>query len=320
MFFVAVLNLLSNHSATYPPGLRLVIQSCSGIVIGSRFKYSDLRDLRQMVLPIIILVIMMLFFNVAFAMVISQVTNLTAITALLACAPGGVSDIALVASDFGANTEQVALLQIFRFVTVILFFPLFVKKFFCKDTGENHKTDRTDTASDEKQILLKNTGIKKLALFIPAAALASLLFRMLNIPAGALIGSMLITLILNMTVGDVYIPKIFKTVLQLLAGCYIGSRITMDAILSLKSLVLPMLLIIVELLLMVFVTSWMIGRITKIDKKTCLFSCIPGGMSEMGMIAEEMRLDLPKIMLMHSCRLVAVICLIPVFAGLFFKA
>jgi hypothetical protein len=47
------------------------------------------------------------------------------------------------------------------------------------------------------------------------------------------------------------------------------------------------------------------------DYATALFSCIPGGITEMGIVAGELGLPVPQIAMMHTCRIIAVICVMP---------
>jgi uncharacterized membrane protein AbrB (regulator of aidB expression) len=47
--------------------------------------------------------------------------------AFLASAPGGVSDMALIAKDLGGDSPKVAILQLARYVCVIAFFSALIK-------------------------------------------------------------------------------------------------------------------------------------------------------------------------------------------------
>lgn len=116
-------NSAIGRTVDYPMNLRVVMQVLSGLVIGRRFTRSDVRALKTMFVPAIILVVSMLTINWIFGYIIASFSELDLVTALFVAAPGGVSNLALIAIDFGATMEHVALLQLFRFVFVVLAFP-----------------------------------------------------------------------------------------------------------------------------------------------------------------------------------------------------
>lgn len=315
MLAVVLLNLAAGSDMVYPRVLRSIIQMLSGIVIGCRVGLDDLKNLRRMSLAVGVLVVTLIGINILFAMIISRMTELTPITALFAAAPGGVSDMALIAVEFGANTHQVALLQIVRFVCVLSFFPAYTRKFLIKN----------NVNSDEWLIQPSHTAIPeqmhiragKAGLTILAAGTGAFLGKALGIPAGVVIGSISGTIMVNIFTGLAWLPACVKLCVQIGAGCYIGIQVTWPVIQMLHKLLLPMALTITEVFVMAFVTAFVIHKATRLDKATCLFSSIPGGMTEMGVIAEELKLDLPAIILMHTCRIIAVICVMPLLLHLF---
>ena len=48
------------------------------------------------------------------------------VTALFACAPGGLTDMALIAADLGADSSKVAAMQMMRLVSVIALYPTII--------------------------------------------------------------------------------------------------------------------------------------------------------------------------------------------------
>lgn len=313
---VVLLNNLSGQSMHYPPQWRTAVQILSGSIIGCRFTRKDLREMKTMVLPALILVVMLFGFNLLFAFFISYVSPLGMMTALFASAPGGVTDLALIAADFGADTEIVTLLQLVRFVFVILLFPPLMKKLFLgkpqyRVAPSAKATPHTPIEEDAA------AKIPRLGATLALAAALGLLFKWFNIPAGPVIGGIVAAIVLNLAAKGAYIPGWLKTAVQIFAGCYIGGQVTQNVVLALRGLVLPMLLVMVEVLVMAFATAAVLRLVYKTSWATSLFSSTPGGIAEMGVIAEEMGLDTPKIVLMHTCRVIAVICMMPILMRLF---
>ncbi len=310
LVFVSVLNIAS-PIVTYPAQMRILVQIISGVLVGSRFTKNDVLRLKAMMLPAGILSCLLLVITVLFAFLMDYCTSVDLTTAFFSCAPGGVSDLALIASDLGANPEQVALLQLGRFAFVLLFFPVYIKKRYLNKKTQTYvqvesRTEQNDTPKPVCNLLSISLGVS-----------GGFLFRALGIPAGAIMGAILCTIIGNFLVSRVYFPNITKFIIQILAGCYIGSQINSEAILSIPQLIVPLLIVLVGILVMAFLCAVIIQKTTKLDYVTSLFACIPGGIAEMGIIADDLGLDTPKIIVMHTVRVIAVICFFPILANFF---
>ena len=321
--FAMLLNIFffSEQQYTYPLNLRMSVQVFSGIVLGLNFTRSDLLLLRHMLMPALMMICTLLGINILFAAIISHFTELAPITALFATAPGGVTDLALIAADFGADTEQVALLQIFRFVFVVSTFPFVVRrilgrKFLGREPLESMPYIGPYIGMKTLNISRQRKTCLMLLTFLVAASGAALA-RISGIPAGALIGSLTAVILLNAVAQKAYFPRQTRIGVQIFAGCYIGSLITLQTLLSLQLMILPMLLIIIQVLFMAFGAAWVLRRFTSIDYATSLFAGIPGGISEMGLIAGDMGLNVPQVLMLHTCRIIAVIGVMPLLLHVF---
>lgn len=319
---VVLMNTIVGHAAYYPPNLRVAVQILSGLVIGSRFTRADVKNLRTMGKPILILLASLFAMTLGFSLLMQQFSELSFMTALFSCAPGGMSDLALIASDFGASTDKVMLLQVLRFVVVVVFFPNIIKRLYLQEGGPLPAAADEEQAPQPKQPKdfrrwLTPQGGGKFLVSLAVSSAGGLLLRGLGVPAGAIIGAIVATVILSVASNLVAYPSFIKALSRVLAGCYIGSQISRDTWLQLGGLIVPMLIMVVEVFVMSFGAAYLLHRFTGMNKATALFCCTPGGIAEMGLIAEELGLDTPKIVLMHSCRLISVICLIPVLAHLF---
>ena len=313
----AMLAVMSINSFTpvfpaYPHELRVLVQIASGLVIGTRFSRSDVQSLKTMALPVIVLVTVLLATNLVFAFLMEHSTSLSFMTSFFACAPGGVSDLALVASDFGAVMEHVALLQLFRLTLVIIVFPPIIRSMLkIKQPGEALRHAENRRENRKNRMLLH---------YIPTflcALSGGLLFYLLNIPAGAILGAIIAVAILNIAKQSAAYPASVKVLVQIFAGTYIGSKITAQTFLEIDILFAPALILTVELFVMAFLTAYILHKACKMDWATALFSSTPGGIQEMGLISDELGLQTPKIVLMHTFRILAVLGVLPVLAGLF---
>ena len=327
MAFVVILNMVSGSAAQpYPIDLRRLVQIAAGAVIGVSITRADLVTLRRIIKAAAVLVVMLIGFNVLFAFFVSRLTAFDPITALFATAPGGVADMALIAEDFGADTRQVAILQLFRFVFIVSLFPFIVQR-MVKPGKQKTQPTATATAAEtapsptkeETPRGLRNEWrrglprklVKGIATFLAAGAGAALALR-LGLPAGALIGALAVSVVLSTVFQIAWLPKWIKPAAQVFAGCFIGSQITLETLAYFRLMPLPMALVVVQLLVMTFSTAWVLRRACGMDHATSIFSSIPGGIAEMTLIAQDMGLRVPEILLMNTCRLIGVIFMMPI--------
>jgi len=122
MLGAAIYNI-STKKAYFPPEMRLPLQIIAGTFIGFRMDRASLLAMGELILPVLILFVCVIVITSVTAFVVHKVTGLDMFTALLASTPGGLSEMALLADDVGADAPKVALLHMARLITVIVVFP-----------------------------------------------------------------------------------------------------------------------------------------------------------------------------------------------------
>ena len=314
--FVFAFNLITTVEPDYPPNLRLVIQIFTGIILGAGFTRADLFTLRRLVKPALIIVSMFLAFNALFAVILARFTALEPTTAMLASAPGGIFDMAIIAIEFGADSHDVVLLQLFRFLLTVSIFPIIVMRLLNQKRPEK---DPATADANKPALLTTRQKAVRLIFTVLCGAIGSTLFRWLGIPAGGILGSITGAVLLSAGAQKAYFPKRWRPIVQSFAGGFIGTRFSMATIAALGNLVLPMMIIGVQLLVMALTTAWVVQRFTSLDHAHSLFSCVPGGTGEMGMLAGDLGLRVPDIVLLHIVRLISILFMAPLLLSLFFR-
>lgn len=114
--------LASGVRGLAPPsrGVRVVGMVLLGCAAGARLELGTLRVLLHLAVPIVLAVAVLLVVDVVLAAVLTRRYGVDPVTALLACAPGGVSEMTMLALDVGARTEIVVAVHVVRVVTVVL--------------------------------------------------------------------------------------------------------------------------------------------------------------------------------------------------------
>lgn len=311
MFGVVIFFVVTSTEVAYPPALRLVAQVLSGLIIGMRFSRRDVQALKSMGGPALLLLTLTTVVNLAFSFFMFEATDFNYMTALFTTGLGGVSDLALIATDFGADMEQVALLQLFRLVTVVIVFPPMVKAMIGRKSPALPGTRAK--ASGEEKIRYRSI---KFTTTLAAAFVGGIAFDLLHIPAGGILGSIIATALWNILTTRGGTPASMKSVAQTMAGAYIGSNLTVATLLQIKLLFVPYLILVIEIFVTAYLGAWLFSRLFKFDWATALFCAAPGGIQVMGLIGEDLGLDPPKIVLLHTVRILGALTIIPILARL----
>lgn len=133
-----------------------------------------------------------------------------------------------------------------------------------------------------------------------------------KLPAGALVGSMIAVMLFNVAFDMAYMPQGLKFYTQIATGAYVGAKITRQDALNLRHIVSPALILSAVMLAFTVSVGWIICHISRLAVPTALFSCAPGGLTDMTLIAADLGADGVKVAGMHMLRLVSVIAFYPV--------
>jgi uncharacterized protein len=105
-----------------PPsyGVRVVGMVLLGCAAGVRLDLQTLETLVHLIVPLLVAVGLLLALDVGLATVLVRRYSVDPVTALLACAPGGVSEMAVLADEANARTGIVIAIHVVRVATVVL--------------------------------------------------------------------------------------------------------------------------------------------------------------------------------------------------------
>ncbi|WP_300393007.1 AbrB family transcriptional regulator [Fusobacterium sp.] len=122
----AIYNIFSNK-AFMPIKLRQLIQVFAGALIGAKMTMGDIISLKDIAFPVLVIIIGFCAMNLILGILIYKITDFSVETALFSTSPGGMSDMAIIASELGADTPKVAVMQFLRVMSVIGIYPILIK-------------------------------------------------------------------------------------------------------------------------------------------------------------------------------------------------
>ena len=308
MIAVGIFNVIFDL-AYMPASLKIFTQGIAGIFIGIQLRIDDVRNIKKLAKPILLLIVLLTMNTFIMGTIISIITDMDIITALLSCVAGGVTDISLVSIDMGAVTSTVALMQTSRLICTMLFFPTWIV-FISKKI--KHTEDEDDVEHlENNNLTTTDKQIWKLVFTIGIAFFVSYLGSLSGIPAGSLVFSMFTIMVLNSTTKLVYIEKNIRVVGQLFAGSLIGATMNRETFLGIPKLIIPIAALFLSYWLINMVYGLICSKKNYLDLKSALFASCPAGASDMALIASDVGADSAKIGLIQVVRLIYVVSIMP---------
>ena len=309
MIAVMCFNVLFDM-AYMPQGLKFYTQIATGAYVGARITRQDAHDLRQIMKPALILSAVMFVFTVVVGGIICAMSDLAVPTALLSMAPAGISDMTLAAMDFEeAEPSVVALIQTVRVIFTILTMPPLIRHIAMKE-GLRKTEARVVTKSKRER-----EGWE-LGVTLGIALVCGAVGKFLGVPGGAIAFSMAGCAAFNIKTDRGFMPLRLRQFIQVFAGSLIGTTVGREEAGQMLELWDVVILAVVSFLVLDLVAGAIIARMTDMDHITALFSCAPGGVTDMTLIAADLGADGVKVAGMHMIRLVSVIALYPTTIGL----
>lgn len=164
----------------------------------------------------------------------------------------------------------------------------------------------------EKQLNSKNKSIQLLYSFV-VAALGGLVFNYIHMPIPWLLGPMVVIFLLSRTGKFTpYLPVHIRNIGLIIVGYTIGLSFTKDALIQIIHQSPSMLLMTVLIVSFSALFALLISKLTKIDYPTILAGSIPGGLSQMITLGEEMKgIDLTIVTFLQVTRLMMIIFVVP---------
>ena len=149
-------------------------------------------------------------------------------------------------------------------------------------------------------------------LTVAVATLGGFIGRKLRLPAGTIIGAMIAVLIMNILWDCANVPDPFRPYIRIMAGVYIGTRMSAKDVLSLRSILPATIMMVFGLIFLNLCVGIGISAVSQLDPKTALLAAAPGGIQEMTLVADDLGADAGQVAILQTVRVIFVIAFMPV--------
>ena len=308
----ALLLSLTLHRAYMPYPAKLIAQVVAGCYISCSVQKQDLLQLRHMYRIVLMVIGSFLALNLISGTLLYLFGPLELLTALLCTVPGGMSDVPLIAADMGAEVSSVVILQFIRLCAGIGLFPTWitwVARRRGRECGQSASEEGTSLQGGGGEI--GRTPIHILAGTLLIALFSGILGHILGVPAGPLIFSIIATLIVKLFLFPVCLPRNIKRCAQVLSGTYIGCSISYESLLGIHRLILPALFVVAMYMLNARLTGALLHKKFQIPIKEAMLMVTPAGASDMALIAADIGVHSPTLVVTQILRMLAAAAVFP---------
>lgn len=306
-----VFNVITGN-AQMPPYAKTLAQIVAGAFIGSSVEKDDLRQMKSIFKTAAFVISSYFAINVICGFLIMKTGNVDPLTALLSCAPGGLSDIPIIADDMGADNSKVLVLQFVRYLLGLGVFPSLLNLIPNEDAAE--VSGKTGANKEKKPINIPNT-----LLTFAVAGAAGLLGKYLGVTGGTMAFATIGAIVFKYFCPKAEMHRSIRKAAQLLSGAYVGSTIGIVQIMDMKRLALPAVMLVICYSLGAAMMGTFLYRKKIFKKREAYLASIPAGASDMALIADDLQIHNIKIVLLQVMRMIVVISIFPTLLELVAK-
>lgn len=160
--------------------------------------------------------------------------------------------------------------------------------------------------------IIARLGAHRRALLIVAAATAvGVPLNVLGVPAGAILGALVAAFVLNLALPGERLPRLYRQLGKGLVGIAVGSSIRPEMLETIAGAIGPILLGVAALTLIGLGLGFGLHRVFGWDLPTALYSCTPGGLSELAVASEEAGARQHVVIAVHTMRVATLVVLGP---------
>jgi membrane AbrB-like protein len=282
-----------------PRGAFIAAQAVCGVTLGAYLQSDALKELGDSWLPVTIVSAATLGLSMGAGRLLARFTPLDVPTATLGMIAGGASGIVTMADDLGGDDRLVAFMQYLRVLVVVLLTPLLIAVF--GGGGATAPGPAPSACGDPQDWLLT-------ALIAPAAAL---LARRAHVPAGALLGPMIVAGAVTLSGTGFAVPPVLRELAFALIGLQVGLRFTLGTVRLLGRLFVPVLIALAGLLAGCAGLAVLLHLTADVSFRDAYLATTPGGLYAVLAVAFGAGANTTFILAVQALRLLVAVLLAP---------
>ncbi len=309
IFGAAVIHL--GFDASYmPKTVKTIAQIVAGGFIGTMVSREDVLKLKSLWKVAILVLGAYCSMNIIVGYCAYQISDFDLLTMLMCTIPGGLSDVPLIAADMGADLLPVIMVHFVRAVAGIGIFPIIISHICRNDETEEEKLKAKEEV--KKSPANKAADLQTTVITLILSTSFGLVGMWIGIPAGTLVGAAVGVSMVKVGVNyNAIMPKTLKKIAQVMSGAYIGCAISMEALLGIGEVIVPLVFIMACYMAVMYVMGNLLHRKFGMARKEAMLMMTPAGASDMALIASDLGINSPSLIVIQVVRLFVADAIMP---------
>ncbi|TXL76294.1 AbrB family transcriptional regulator [Vineibacter terrae] len=280
-----------------PNKLRQVMLVVLGVLLGSGFSPDMLQQMPRWLVTMAVLIVATLVSGSLIYALLRRIGGYEANTAYFCAMPGGLNEMTMLGTAYGANERVIALMHAVRILAVVLTIPVWYRLMY-------------GTMSSVFQAGSRATDLTlgDVAILIACGVVGAFTARRARMPAAMMFGPMLLSGVIHLTgVTASRPPGELVALAQVVIGSAIGCRFV-GAVLRKVLRDIGYGLVSALLLIMLAVAfAWLGHKLTGLPTDDIILSYAPGGFAEMSLVGLALHADIAMVATHHLFRIFVVV-------------
>lgn len=300
MIFVAV-GALAGMAPAIAPGLRGVMIAVLGVFLGSAFSPDVLNNLAQWGAGLAVLMVYVVISSAVVYAYLRFVAGFDPVTAYFSSTPGGLGEMVVSAEAMGGDVRRVSLVHTTRVLSIVILVPFYYRLV----VGLDVPSVMPDTGTS-------NGTLVDWLLLAGSAVVGWPLAKFLRLPAAAIVGPMLLSMIIHLTgLTSMTPPPMLVACAQLVVGAAVGARFGGTELKFVFRIMGTAFITTLILLSLSVATTWAVADLAGIRPEALILTLAPGGLAEMALIALALGIDTAFVSSMHVFRIALIVIIAP---------
>lgn len=306
---VAVASALAwQKHPTLPRWARQASLAVVGGLLAAAYRPSVLPLIVDAWLPVSLIVGGTLLLSLAAGLLLARFARLDGKTATLGTLPGAATGMLAMSAPLGADPRIVALMQYTRVVVVVLSAAVVSRLWLTSEAaGQTSAEQGLQASAPQADAVFEGVWVTYV-LTVLVAALGSWAGSRLRLPAGGLLGPLMLGIVLEQ-LGVLHLtwPPGVPQAAYLGLGLYVGLLFDRASARRAARLLPFMLVSTVVLMLACAGLGWVLAALTSVDGLTAYLATTPGGIDSVAIMALGTGADAPLVLAIQMLRLFAVV-------------
>ncbi|MGW6301826.1 AbrB family transcriptional regulator [Peribacillus butanolivorans] len=316
MAALLIASRFKNVKLIWPVSIRNTGLIIVGYSIGISFTRSSFSDMISHLPSMLILTTLIVLVCVCSAFVMSKLNGIDYPTSLTSSIPGGLSQIVVFAEEMkGIDITTVTFFHVTRVIMVVFLVPLLISSPIFASESTNGSSRIMDNVIPQWSDLFP-----LIFLFALICFLAARIGKIIKLPAPYFLGPVIVTAAIGLFgLQGPPLPPSLLDISQFMVGGYIGLLLKPEQLDNKKKTILLALMNGLILICTTMFFSFLLTQYYDLSNITGFLSLAPGGMDQMGIIAQEVNADVSTVTSYQLFRMAFIYAAVPPLLRLVLK-